>query len=431
MNYDVVIIGAGVIGCSIALSLSRAGLSTLNIDGNRAPGYGSTSHSSAIIRPFYSHITSCAVAHESRHRWLAWENHVGRNDPSGLALYSETGGTVLVSSTDPNQFSQNLSVLEEVGITHEWLDSKALLQRHPGLSLDKFGPPKLLSDPTFAEVTPGTIIGGIHIPACGHVSDPQLATHNLFVAAKAAGAEFRFGHKVVAAMYETTTSNRLVGVTLDDAMQLHAQCIVNAAGPHSAQINTIINASGVGGIQTRPHRHEVAYLKATKDMQTHPGFLVDLDAGVYLRQDGADLLIGSADPECDKADIVGPDTYNESFTEQWTTQAYRAAQRIPALGIESKARGTVGLYDVSDDWIPIYDKTDTPGYYVAIGTSGNQFKNAPLVGDIMCAIIGQELNGLDHDEQPAKLHLTELNRQIDLSFYSRRRSVQTTGNVLA
>ena len=61
-TFDAIIIGAGVIGTSIALGLSRKGLKTLNVDSLPAAGYGSTSNSSAIIRPFYSAIENCALA---------------------------------------------------------------------------------------------------------------------------------------------------------------------------------------------------------------------------------------------------------------------------------------------------------------------------------------------------------------------------------
>jgi len=43
----------------------------------------------------------------------------------------------------------------------------------------------------------------------------------------------------------------------------------------------------------------------------------------------------------------------------------------------------VGRYDVADDWCPIYDKSSIPGYYMAIGTSGNQFKNAGVAGQVL------------------------------------------------
>ena len=69
---NVVIIGAGVIGSSIALGLTRKGFKTLSIDALPAAGFGSTSYSSGIVRPFYSAIESCALAHEARSRWLRW-----------------------------------------------------------------------------------------------------------------------------------------------------------------------------------------------------------------------------------------------------------------------------------------------------------------------------------------------------------------------
>lgn len=222
------------------------------------------------------------------------------------------------------------------------------------------------------------------------------------------------------------------GVTLETGEQIHAAVVVNAAGPHSAVINQMAGISEHLTINTRAQRHEVVYLRKPPSYATKPpGFLVDLDTGTYQRGDGEDLLIGSADPACDPPDTVDPDDYNHAFTEQWTLQSYRAALRFPDLAIENKARGTVGLYDVSDDWIPIYDKTDLDGFYVAIGTSGNQFKNAPLIGDIMSTIIMTGQSDTNHDITPQHLELAQVDRRVDLSFYSRHRKVQTTQSVMA
>ena len=63
-------------------------------------------------------------------------------------------------------------------------------------------------------------------------------------------------------------------------------------------------------------------------------------------------------------------------------------------------KGVVDLYDVSDDWIPIYDRTDLDGFYVAIGTSGNQFKNAGVAGHCMSELIEAVEAGHDHDTDP-------------------------------
>ncbi|WP_072687584.1 FAD-dependent oxidoreductase [Rhodococcus marinonascens] len=96
--------------------------------------------------------------------------------------------------------------------------------------------------------------------------------------------------------------------------------------------------------------------------------IADLDAGIYARSDTRSGLL-----------IV------------------RGARRFPDLTEPSQPRGIAGVYDVASDWTPIYDKTDRDGFYVAIGTSGNQFKNAPLAGEFLAQIITAVDAGHDHD----------------------------------
>ena len=79
------------------------------------------------------------------------------------------------------------------------------------------------------------------------------------------------------------------------------------------------------------------------------------------------------------------------------------------------------LYDVSDDWIPIYDKSDLPGFYMAVGTSGNQFKNAPVAGRAMAELVDKVEAGRDHDADPVSVPLPCTRRECDLGFFSRRR----------
>ena len=83
----------------------------------------------------------------------------------------------------------------------------------------------------------------------------------------------------------------------------------------------------------------------------------------------------------------------------------------------------MSLYDVSDDWIPIYDKSDLPGFYMAIGTSGNQFKNAPVAGVLMSELVEYCEKGNDHDNIPLNINLKYINKNINLKFYSRNRQI--------
>lgn len=102
---------------------------------------------------------------------------------------------------------------------------------------------------------------------------------------------------------------------------------------------------------------------------------------------------------------------------------FRLARRIPTLPIPNDRKGVVDLYDVSDDWIPIYDRSDLPGFYMAIGTSGNQFKNAPVVGHVMVELIEHVEQGHDHDAEPLAVTARHTGAELDLGFYSRLRQV--------
>jgi sarcosine oxidase subunit beta len=212
-------------------------------------------------------------------------------------------------------------------------------------------------------------------------------------------------------------------VTLANGDAIDAPVVVNVAGPHSAIVNAMAGADADMTITTRALRQEVVHLPAPPGGQL-PFVSSDSDIGVYSRPEVGDhILAGSEDPECDEREWVDPDDYDRNFTKQGEAQALRLAQRIPALGIPGSLKGVVDLYDVADDWIPIYDRSAVPGFYMAIGTSGNQFKNAPVAGALMAELIARCEAGHDHDADPIRFHLKYTDRDIDLGFYSRRRPI--------
>jgi sarcosine oxidase subunit beta len=116
--------------------------------------------------------------------------------------------------------------------------------------------------------------------------------------------------------------------------------------------------------------------------------------------------------------------------EVYEAQLYRAARRLPGLTVPGRPVGITGIYDVSDDWSPIYDRTCVDGFYVAIGTSGNQFKNAPVVGEFLARLIQACEGGHDHDRDPLRLTLARTGLEVDLGTYSRRRSAGPGAGVL-
>ena len=432
-SFDAVIIGAGVIGASIALGLSRKGLRTLNIDMLGATGYGSTSFSSAIVRPFYSSVEGCALAHEARSRWLHWPDFLKTGGNGNYAKYRECGMLMLMASGDDEHFKPGLSSMKEVGVTVEHLTAAELGKRFPALELASFGPPKNPESPGFGTPNATPLSGAFFIPEAGYVNDPQLAAQNLQMAAEALGAEFIFNTRVVAI---NRSGEHVLGVTTSKDEDIEAPIVVNVAGPHSSKINSLAGIEDDMSFTTRASRHEVAQVPAPANfgLDRCACIVGDGDAGVYVRPEtGRNLWIGSLDPDCDPKQYVDADDYNNCLTEQWTHQVWRAALRFPAQVIPNIARGVVGLYDTTPDWIPIYDKSSLPGFYMAVGTSGNQFKNAPVIGDLMADLIVACESGHDHDDDSVKFLLPGLNRTIDIGFFSRNRVLhsETSHTVLA
>ena len=213
---------------------------------------------------------------------------------------------------------------------------------------------------------------------------------------------------------------------MSDGRKLYSNVIVNVAGPHSMKINKMAGVEEKMNIKTKALKVEVSHVSSPEKFNYEKDAFVvsDSDIGCYSRPEiGNHILIGSEDPECDERIFVDPDNWDENFSDQWNTQVLRQAQRYPNLPISSKVKGVVSLYDVSDDWIPIYDKSDLSGFYMAIGTSGNQYKNAPVAGVLMSELIEYCENGNDHDKTPLSVNLKHINTNISLAFYSRNRKI--------
>jgi sarcosine oxidase, subunit beta len=422
--FDAIVIGSGIIGASVALALSRRGRLVLVVDALPAAGYGSTSGSCAIVRPFYSTVEGSALAYESHFYWKDWTDFIGVPDERGHARYVNCGNLVVKCAAN-KYLKPVLEIMRELGCPYQELTSEEVLKRLPIVCMDSFDPPRRLEDPAFGLANGEQLPGAILFSAGGYVTDPQLAAHNLQVAAEAAGAKFRFNAKVTGIPRK---GGHVDGVILSTGEHVSAPVVVNVAGPHSFKINRLADVEGGMRIKTRALRHEVAHVPAPAgyDYERDGIHFSDRDTATYCRPEiGNHILIGSEDPECDEKKWVDPDNFDREFSEQWRVQVMRAAQRFPNLPVTSQARGIVELYDVSDDWIPIYDKSDLPGFYMAVGTSGNQFKNAPVVGEMMEHLISACEDGARHDLSPVDFHLKKIGRTVSMGFYSRLREIDT------
>ena len=445
------VIGAGVIGSSIALQLKRLGHDVTVVERNSAAGMGSTSASSAVVRFNYSTFDAVALSWESYFLWKEFKELIdGTNSYSSKPLsnsqehyaHLEDRGYVMldvpVLSND-----KTMALFDRAGIPYEIWDSNTLKARMVGIDAGRYWPNKpVKSDEFFNDASEE--LGAIFSKHGGYVSDPLLAAQNFAAAAKREGVNFKFRKAVVGIEKK---DGRVSGVKLSDfdsqskkALEtgdevINADVVVNVAGPWSTLINQMAGAGSDFTMELKPLRAEVHQISTPKDILPGP-IMGDLDLGTYVRSGpGGITLVGGTEPECDVLEWVEPDKVDEvnmtRTVEVFESQTYRFARRFPAAQIPSTPVGVVGVYDVSSDWTPIYDKTDVPGFYVAIGTSGNQFKNAPGAGLIMAHLINQVEKGADHDNQAVVYNCTKSKSAINLGTFSRKRARNlTSGTVM-
>ena len=423
-----IIIGTGVIGAAIAYELSKSGWKTISVDRNKHVGHGSTSSSCAIVRMHYSTFDGTALAWEGYHYWRDWKHYLNLPAKTPLATFREVG--CLTIKSEANGFlKQHMRYSDELNCPYEELTPEQIEERLPIYSLASFAPAKHIDDPNFGEPNDHQIKGAVFWPHGGYVTDPALSAQNLMDAAKKHGAVVRSGVVVSDILQE---NNCVKGVQLTTEEEIHAEVVINVAGPGSSAINKMARVTDDMTISTRPLRQEVAHVPAPQhfDFETNGMIVSDSDIACYVRpEQGNHILIGSEDPECDPHCWTKSDSeYDRNFSHQWKTQVMRYAQRVPSLGVPSRMKGVVDLYDASIDWIPIYDKSSLEGFYMACGTSGNQFKNAAIVGKMMTALVEYCTDGNDHDTNPLIFTLPYLQRDVNIGFYSRNRNINTASS---
>jgi glycine/D-amino acid oxidase-like deaminating enzyme len=423
MTAQACIVGGGVIGCAVGFELRKRGLDVTVLDKNGEVGHGSTSASCGIVRRFYSQAGMTAMAHEGARIWADWAGYLGPIDEEP-AVFRKTGmAFVLPELTD--ELRERAVKMQEMGVPAVILTAPELKERFPFLDVSSQYPPKSIDDPSFLEEGEESPIGGaVYEEDAGYVVSPGTATHNLRLAGEREGVTFLLNREVRSV---SKGGERRFVLELSDGSALEADVVVNASGPHSGRVNA--RAAVELPLETRPLVREVHALdnplRGTPQGQALP-IVGDLDAGIYFRPESGDraLIVGTTDPPCDELEWTDdPDGARTTLSDRYRQrQCLRAMRRFPDLRL-GPMKGVVSLYDVTvQDWYPIVDRTDRPGYYVCIGTSGSSFKTAPVLGALVAEMVVESEQGRDVDTDPIQLELPRSGLTVDTRFLSRNRA---------
>jgi sarcosine oxidase subunit beta len=346
---DVVIIGGGVIGVTIAyhLVLKKAGRVILLEKGQL--GEGSTSRCVGGIRTQFSTEINILFSLESIKTFERFEEEFGINPEFkriGYLFLATTGLEMRV-------FEENIKLQRKFGIPVEILNPDEIKARWPYLKVDD-------------------ILVGTFCPWDGYAG-PNEVLSGFASGAKKAGVRIYEGAEVLGV---SLSKGKVKGVKTKRE-EISTPIVVNAGGPFAS---TIGEMAGVK-IPVKPLRRQIFITAPFHLTNQAIPLTIDFHKGWYFRQEVDGLLLS------------GPLDSEPSFNlgidyEAMAETSENAIYRVPALEKAHIARGWAGLYEISPDNHAILGKVpEVEGFILANGFSGHGFQHSPAVGKVIAELI--------------------------------------------
>lgn len=350
---DVVIVGGGIVGSSIAWHLTAAGCrNVLVIEREASQGKGSTGKSMGGVRAQFSTPVNIQMSLYSIPFYARFDETLGH--PAGY----RPQGYLFVATRD-----SHLAYL------------RANFEKQKALGLESV---RMLSAAEIASMLPqlrsDDILGGSFCSTDGFV-DPYSAMNGFMASAVEKGARLWKKTEVTAI---STDQHGICGVTTSRG-EVSTRTVVNAAGPWAAQV------AKMAGIElpVHPLRRMLVPSEPFNDFPHSAPMVIDMSNGFHFRPEGRGFLLAWNDPQetSDRPD------FDPSFIEKILVLA---ANRVPVfenLPINPK-RAWAGLYEMSPDHHCILGAVAAvPGFYLANGFSGHGVMHAPSTGKILSDLI--------------------------------------------
>jgi len=350
---DVVVIGGGIIGASVASHLLArdSRLEIVVLEKEAEVGSGATSKATGGIRHQFSTGTNVRLTQLSYPYFSDAERILGRSVDFVRHGY-------LFVTTDPRTLAQltaNVTLQQRLGVRSRVLAPSEMSALLPELVVDD-------------------LAGGTFCPDDGS-ADPYGLLQAFLGLARELGLRVFTSEPVVSVDRE---GERIVGVTTPRD-RYRAPVVVNAAGPYADQIGAL---AGIV-IPSKPYRRQVMVTEPVPDLPETFPLTVDLDTGWYVHRQGKSaVLMGGTD----KDRHPGYDTTVDWEAFDLVFQA--AARRVPPLAEAKVMRAYAGLRDLTPDYHGVLGEAHAaPGFYVACGFSGHGFMHAPAIGLLMAELI--------------------------------------------
>jgi sarcosine oxidase subunit beta len=371
-SAEVVIVGGGCMGASVAYHLSRRGVTDVVIvERERMLATGSTGRNAGGVRHQFSNAANITLSIESIGLISRFAEEVGH------PVDFHQDGYLFLLSTEASveTFRKNVALQRSMGVDVQWLDAAGAERLAPGLNA-------------------GDVIGATFCQRDG-IADPNGVTMGFAKAAQAAGVTIERDTEVTGIRVEAG------GVAAVDTTRgtIETRTVVNAAGPHARQIGRM---AGID-VPVDPYRRHIFIAQAPHDERRTANderaswrvpsshiMVIDFETTFYFHREGAGLLFGMGDKS-------EGSTFETTVQWDFLPQVIEVAvKRLPALADASVSHAWAGLYEMSPDGNPIIGAAaGVGGLYLINGFSGHGFQHSPAAGRVLADLIVGRDPGLD------------------------------------
>jgi sarcosine oxidase, subunit beta len=356
-SADVVIVGGGCMGASVAYHLARRGVtSVVLVEREKLLGTGSTGRNAGGVRHQFSNEANIRLSIESIKLFERFADEVGQS----IDFHQDGYLFLLSAESSVETFRANAALQRSLGVDVQWLDAQQAAELVPGLDVEG--------------------VAGATFCQRDGVADPNGVTMGFARAAQAAGISIERDTEVTGI---DLRGGRVTGVVTTRG-RIDAPVVVNAAGPHARAIGRMAGVE----VPVDPYRRHIFIAtldgnggSAARVPSSHI-LVIDFDTTFYFHREGAGLLFGMGEPG---------ETPTFDTTVQWDFLPQVidvAVRRLPVLADASISHAWAGLYEVTADGNPMIGATDgVEGFYQINGFSGHGFQHSPAAGRILADLI--------------------------------------------
>jgi sarcosine oxidase, subunit beta len=350
---DIVILGAGVMGASIAFHLAKRKAGKIVVIDKDHVGRGGSGRSSALVRMHYSFPPEVQLALISLRMFQNWQEVVGQPGD-----FRKTGFVRIVHPNETGRLKLNVEMQRSLGANVDLIDKHDLHELEPDWNVDEVELAAYEPDSGYGD---GAGVAGDFLTAARDLGATYLSRTQASVFVVEAG--------------------RVRGVVTDQGF-ISCSTVISATGPWT---RPLFRQAGCD-LPIECEYHQVAILRNAPDMKGGGCACIDSVTATYFRSDAHDkFLVG---------DFYGkrpidPDDFPQRASDESLEEIIeRACRRVPKLANAEVMRGVTGVYDMTPDSRPLLGEIpEIAGLYVCAGFSGMGFKISPAIGLVVSELV--------------------------------------------